>query len=67
MPKRTIIFGYIVAGIILHVLGIQRVFKFTQKESEFVKSGARLTSAGCYLQLERQRKVDFEQLFAMHK
>ena len=68
MPKRTIILGYIVAGIILFVLGIQ--FMFTQRESELrnhKQSGARLTSAECYLQLEKLGEVDFEQLFATRK
>jgi hypothetical protein len=49
-PKRTIILGHSVAGIVLLVLGIKRVFTFTQKESELrnqKQSGARLTSAGC--------------------
>ena len=33
-PKRTIILGHIVAGIVLLVLGIQSVFTFAQKKSE---------------------------------
>ena len=66
-PKRTIILGYIVTGIVLFVLGIQWVFMFTQRESELrnhKQSGARLTSAECYLQLEKLGEVDFEQLFS---
>ena len=69
-PKRTIILGYIVAGIVLFVLGIQWAFMFTQTESELwnhKQSGARLTSAECYLQLEKLGEVDFEQLFATRK
>jgi hypothetical protein len=64
-PKRTIILGHSVAGIVLLVLGIKRAFTFTQKESELrnqKQSGARLTLAG--LQLEMRGKVDFEQLLA---
>ena len=70
MPKRTIILGYIVTGIVLFVLGIQWAFTFSQTESELrnhKQSGARLTSAECYLQLEKLGEVDFEQLFAMHE
>ena len=66
-PKRTIILGYIVTGIILFVLGIQWVFTFTQTESELrnhKQSGARLTLAECYLQFKKLGEVDFEQLFA---
>ena len=64
---RTMILGYIVTGIILFVLGIQWAFTFTQRESELrnhKQSGARLTLAECYLQLEKLGEVDFEQLFA---
>ena len=69
-PKRTIILGYIVAGIVLFVLRIQWAFMFTQRESELQNHkqfGARLTSAECYLQLEKLGEVDFEQLFATHE
>jgi hypothetical protein len=67
-PKRTIILGHSVAGIILLVLGIKRAFTFTIKESELrnqKQSGARLTSAWrWFLHLEKRGKVDFEQLLA---
>jgi hypothetical protein len=67
-PKRTIILGHSVAGIVLLVLGIKSAFTFTQKESELrnkKQPGASLTSTECcYLQLEKRGKVDFEQLLA---
>ena len=53
--------------LILFVLRIQWAFTFTQTESELrnhKQSGARLTLAECYLQLEKLGEVDFEQLFA---
>ena len=67
-PKRTIILGHSLAGIVLLVLGIKRAFTFTIKESELrnqKQSGARLTSPGrWFLHLEKREKVYFEQLLA---
>ena len=47
--------------------GRLHLLKESQNLRNHKQSSARLTLAGCYLQLEKQGEVDFEQLFAMHK